>query len=84
MEKLNCRLGLGEDMIDLPPTKNMLQLYSTGELKKMALQIYTTLGSVPEKIWAVCRVPCWTILLSTFFLQRGFGEDSDFWAIFQF
>ena len=31
---LNCRLSLGEDMIDLPPTKNMLQLYSTGELKK--------------------------------------------------
>ena len=50
----------------------------------MAKQIYTTLGTAPEKIWAVCRVPCWDNLLSTFFLQRGFGEDSDFWAIFRF
>ena len=85
MEKLNCRLGLGEDMIDLPPTKNMLQLYSTGELKKNgSANLYYTRQRAGKDMG---RLPCAMLdpyLPSPFFLQRGFGEDSDFWAIFQF
>ena len=38
--------------------------------KKLALQIYTTLGSVPEKMWVVCRVLCWTNLLSPLFFYN--------------
>ena len=65
MEKLNCRLGLGEDMIDLPPTKNMLQLYSTGELKKNgSANLYYTrqragkdMGRLPCALLGQCTEP---------------------------
>ena len=71
MEKLNCRLGLGEDMIDLPPTKNMLQLYSTGELKKNgSANLYYTRQRAGKDMG---RLPCAVLDHSTepFFFYNG-------------
>ena len=63
MEKLNCRLGLGEDINRLTPNLNMLQHYSTGELKKNgSANLYYTRQRAEKDVG---RLPCALLEQST-------------------